>query len=178
MLWFFQKVTADVSRMSCWKHWRIRCYWTAVLEKGLESPWCLDETNQSICKGQSCVLVLMLKLKSVACQFYSYWLHWKDLMLEGLGIEDEMADGNDSDGCEQLGSRCTSIGALWFMRGSRSRHRQLELNWGLAFSFSEVPLFHTVIAKNCICKLQIALLYQQTNIKLNTIRKIIAFFSA
>ena len=32
------------------EHWRIRCFWTVVLEKTLESPWTTRRSNQSILK--------------------------------------------------------------------------------------------------------------------------------
>ena len=64
------------------EHWRIRCFWTVVLEKTLESPWTTRRFNQSILNENSpeCSLVgLLLKLKP---QYFGHLMwrtdSWKD----------------------------------------------------------------------------------------------------
>ena len=60
------------------EHWRIRCFWTVVLEKTLESPWTTRRSNQSILKEISpeySLGELMLKLK---LQYFSHLMRRPD----------------------------------------------------------------------------------------------------
>ena len=69
------------------KNW---CFWTAVLEKTLESPWTARRSNQSILKEISpgCSLeglMLKLKLQSFGHHMRTVDSLEKTLMLEGIG---------------------------------------------------------------------------------------------
>ena len=66
------------------EHWRIRCFWTVVLEKTLESPWTTRRSNQSILKEISPEYSLEGLMRKLKLQYFGRLMERTDLLEEKI----------------------------------------------------------------------------------------------